>query len=565
MQKIYKSILLCGATLFSVGVVSATELTATKASADSPETTKEDKWNLGQLTGSFETNTIFYTDVQSGSGDPFYGSNNFLKLNYTNGAFSAGIQMEYYPRVLRGYESRFEGIGVPMKFVSYQHKNFSVTIGDYYEQFGSGLLFRAWEDRQLGFNNSIGGGRITFNTDNNSVTAKVIYGFPRDYLHSTGAGYPFIGSLFNDYSTTQILGGDLSISLTKLLFPNSNHNITLEGSGLYRMMHDIPGNYQYAEGLGKNQFSYSARLAYQFKNFSIKGEYVGKGDDYYETKDFLQTTKGGNAQLVEMNYSQSGFTFSGVFRRLFNMQELAYYPSDNSSPLAGNTLNYVPALVQAQTYLLTTINPYIPYVNGEIGGQIDLFYNVKRGTALGGKYGMKLHFNASNYYSLGEALYNVNTDKLSYFDFNFSVDKKWNSNLKTKFQYSHQEMSPDHGETDKINVMDIFVADVTYKFSRTFSLRGELQYLFSKHIDGDWAAALLEANFAPKWSIFASDMYNVGRTKDHYYSIGVSYTQSSMRLAASYGHNREGQICSGGVCRMQPEYTGANIQLTLLF
>ena len=49
------------------------------------------------------------------------------------------------------------------KYISWTDRNYSVTVGDFYEQFGSGLILRAWEDRALGFNNSLGGARVTFN------------------------------------------------------------------------------------------------------------------------------------------------------------------------------------------------------------------------------------------------------------------------------------------------------------------------------------------------------------------------------------------------------------------
>ena len=42
-----------------------------------------------------------------------------------------------------------------MKHLSWQKSGFSVLAGDFFEQFGSGLMFRSWEDRQLGINNSI--------------------------------------------------------------------------------------------------------------------------------------------------------------------------------------------------------------------------------------------------------------------------------------------------------------------------------------------------------------------------------------------------------------------------
>ena len=83
--------------------------------------------------------------------------------------------------------------------------------------------------------------------------------------------------------------------------------------------------------------------------------------------------------------------------------------------------------------------------------------------------------------------------------------------------------------------------------------------------EGDWIAALLEFSVAPRWSFFASDMYNAGMTKIHYYSGGVSYSRSRTRIQLSYGRNRAGYICSGGVCRYSPAYTGVNLLITTSF
>ena len=52
----------------------------------------------GQLSGSFESNSIYYQD-DSGLGaagtapDDRFGSNNYMKLDYMNGRFSAGLQI----------------------------------------------------------------------------------------------------------------------------------------------------------------------------------------------------------------------------------------------------------------------------------------------------------------------------------------------------------------------------------------------------------------------------------------------------------------------------------------
>ena len=44
--------------------------------------------------------------------------------------------------------------------------------------------------------------------------------------------------------------------------------------------------------------------------------------------------------------------------------------------------------------------------SGEVGTQIDLYYNIKKGSALGGKYGIKLAMNYSYWAGL-DAEYNI--------------------------------------------------------------------------------------------------------------------------------------------------------------
>ncbi|MBR5829622.1 MAG: hypothetical protein IKY63_00005, partial [Tidjanibacter sp.] len=109
---------------------------------------------------------------------------------------------------------------------------------------------------------------------------------------------------------------------------------------------------------------------------------------------------------------------------------------------------------------------------------------------------------------------------------------------------------------------------------RKNSVRAELQYLYSNDYEGDWVAALVEYNMAPSLSIFVSDMYNhqrvetdynKGLDKVNYYSIGASYTIDRTRVQLSYGRNRAGMVCSGGVCRYTPAYTGFNLLISSSF
>ncbi len=528
----------------------------------------------GQVSGSFESNSIYYIeDAASGAEAPYaIGSNNYLKVDYTLGRFSAGIQAEYYPEVLQGFQSEFQGFALPNKYVAWNDYNYSVTVGDYYEQFGSGLVLRAWEDRQLGHNNSLGGARFTFNSNDSALSARMVYGVPRDYLNSVGRGYEWGENIFNTYSSTQVAGADINLMISQLLMPESMHNLYIEGSVVGRYEPESTDEFNVADysylGLSQSLFSYSARLGYEYGGFAFKFEHVGKGEDlYFSHKSDSYELKSGNAQLAEMNYSTRGLSLSALFRRLDNMSSLAYRVTDMSAgALPANTINYIPALSQQHTYSLATLNPYAGYADGEVGGQFDIFYNIPRGSALGGRYGVKVHANASSYYTPASALSSSHEEaRLSYRDITVDVEKKWNSKLKTILFVTIQELSPTHGENVATEAQNVFVFDATYRFSNKFSLHSELQYLYSEELSKDWMAALVEANFAPKWSVFVSDMYNHGDSKLHYYSVGAAYTYSMYRIAASYGRNREGMVCSGGVCRWQPAYTGGNLQLSILF
>ncbi len=116
---------------------------------------------------------------------------------------------------------------------------------------------------------------------------------------------------------------------------------------------------------------------------------------------------------------------------------------------------------------------------------------------------------------------------------------------------------------------NIAIADLTYKFTPTKSLRFEYQQLFTHEDRGDWVMGLLEFNIAPKWFFTVFDEYNYGNPdKDmqlHYYSVAMAYVQNTTRIALSYGRQREGLLCVGGVCRAVPAANGVTLTISSNF
>lgn len=502
----------------------------------------------GYLTGSFETNDHIYVADDKNDFTPSedrFASNNYLKLDYYNGNFSAGMQIEGYVPAIIGYPGELSKFALSNIYANWKDENFQITAGTFYDQFGSGLLFRSWEDRLLGLNNAIMGARFAYNWED-KIAFKALWGMPR---------------LGMDISDTQVRGADLSVSLSNIIGWD-NILFSLEGSVLNRFERI---SIDAEEAGGKpNSVGYSGRLNFDWNGFFLKGEYVDLGKKLVNL-----TPKRGNAQLVELGYNGRGLGVTFTGRRLEWMTQKITSKSLSSA----NLISYVPAMSTQYTYMLTTLHPYNPQLgdessfafnSGEIGGQLDAFYNFRRGTAIGGKRGMRVHANFSTYYTLAnEGGYAPGN--LLFRDFSLDVEKQWTKQFKMVLLYSMQEYNPTYGSYKTTWLSNIFVADLLYKWTPTFSTRLELQYLTTHEDKKDWMAALLEVNFAPHWSIFASDMYNHGSTKVHYYNAGVSYTKGRTRVAAGYGRYKEGFICSGGVCRTIPAYTGANFTVTTSF
>ena len=512
----------------------------------------------GYVTGSFETNTNGYVKddrTTSTVPDGNFGSNNYLKLDYYNSRFTAGIQLEGYAPALVGYSSDLKGVNLTNYYVSWKDDYFSITAGTVYDQFGSGLLFRSWEDRAIGLNNAVTGARLTYSY-NDILNVKALWGMPRFGMK---------------HSQTQVKGADASFVISNL-FDIRNTYLALEGSVLDR--YEALDANRRADGCSPNTTGWSARLNAESHGFFLKAEYVDAGQKYYYNTSYagegqMYHRKRGNAQLVETGYNGGGLGVNLSLRRLEWMDSKVV----NDAASNVNMLNYVPALCTQYTYMLTTLHPYgartgeisSRFTNsGEIGGQVDVFYNVRRGTWLGGKRGMKVHANFSTYHTIAEEG-TFKPGNLLFRDMSVDIEKQWTRKFKSVLLWSYQEYTPSYGASKTTYLSNIIVADLLYKFTSSLSARMELQYLFTYEDQKDWMAALLEVNFAPHWSVYAADMYNHGMTKVHYYNGGFSWSKSRTKVALGYGRYKAGYICSGGVCRQIPAYTGANLSVTMMF
>jgi hypothetical protein len=111
--------------------------------------------------------------------------------------------------------------------------------------------------------------------------------------------------------------------------------------------------------------------------------------------------------------------------------------------------------------------------------------------------------------------------------------------------------------------------DYLWIFDRKKSLRMELQYMHTEQDFGSWLWFAAEFSIAPHWIFEISDMWNVvpkkSDKKNHYPTVGVTYSIDSHRFSVRYVKQVEGVVCSGGICRLEPAFSGVRMTVSTQF
>jgi hypothetical protein len=525
----------------------------------------EEVMDRGKIRGNFQVDMQYYEEDSTIGAQEVPEkilSNGFLNLVYTNGKFSAGFRYESYLNALLGYPEGYEGSGLVYRYASFTEDKLSVTVGNFYEQFGNGLIFRTYEERGLGYDNAMDGVRIKYDLFD-GVTLTGVTGKQR---------------LFFDYGEGIVRGFDAEIYLNDAFsfMKESKTRILLGGSAVSKYQADQDSRFV----LPENVASFSGRANITRGKVNLNTEYAYKINDPSADNGFIY--KPGEALFIQTSYSQKGFGLVLAAKRNDNMS----FRSDRNQDQQNLLINYLPALTKQHTYnLLATLYPYATQLNGEVAFQADLIYKFDKGTILGGKNGMDIQLNYSTANNLDTTLLNDDQTKRQgykseyfeigevYFkDFNVKLTKKFSSKVKGRFTYANLVYNQDIIEGKPgapLVYANVGIADVTYKFNIRNALRTEAQFLITEQDNGDWATLLLEYSYSPHWFIAFIDQYNYGNEDPeqqvHYYNGSFGYNNKGNRITLSYGRQRAGIFCVGGVCRVVPASSGLYLSITSSF
>lgn len=531
----------------------------------------------GRFTGNFQGDFQYYLDdskINAASPDELMLMNSYANFSYASGKFSAGFRYEGYLNTLAGFpgeDGRNDGVGIPHRWAMFASDGLEITAGNFYEQFGNGLTLRSYEEKALGIDNSIDGIRVRYNPVM-GVNLTGLVGKQR-YYFDLGPGI------------VRGFDGEVAINdvIPKLM--DKKLRFTLGGSFVSKYQEDADPVYKLPENVGIS----AGRVNVSYGLINLSTEYAYKINDPSGDNNFIY--KPGQSFLSTATYSKKGLGILISTKWVDNMS----FRSDRYASLTDLSINQLPEITKNHTYTLAAYYPYATQPNGEWGAQAEIIYKFKRKSLLGGKYGTIIALNYSRVHNIEKYAINDSTpigakgtdgyntsffsigDELFFQDINVELTKKISKKVKIALTYQNLTINneilqqSDYHHTINANIA---IADITYKFSSRRSLRGEFQGMFvgndddGKQDKGDWAMGLLEFNI-PHFFFTVLDSWNYGNDdpnkRYHYYTLGLGYINGGSRIQLSYGKQRQGVMCVGGVCRTVPASNGVMLSISSTF
>ena len=496
----------------------------------------------------------------------------FALFTYTDGDFEAGMRYENYQNVMLGFPNGFRGEGITYRYARVKRDNWDITVGNFYEQFGSGLIFRSYEERGLGLDNAMDGVRILTKI-NGGIKIKGVLGRQRKYFTK---------------SDGIVRGVDIEWSANELIpILNKKGIITSFGASF---VSKFQRGFDPILNLPENVGSYALRSNLNFKGFSWTNEWAYKINDPSYDNGYIY--RPGEAFISTLTYSKKGLGILASIKRIDNMS----FRSDRNAQQFDLFINFLPPTSEPHTYALPALYPYATQVNGEIGGQFEISYMIPRGTPLGGKYGTRLNFNSAVSNSIDKSVLEDGTRGLEgtqgylsdylklgpirYFqDLNASISHKFSKKYKSQITFYHLEYNKtvlndgvgditilENPGMDSVININAVVWENQFKIPNGQTIRSELQLALADGFRGDMAMALVEWTINHNWTIALQDIFNYGHPtpsrRIHYPILSLIHFNGPTRVQIGYGRQQQGVFCVGGVCRVVPPSSGLSISLT---
>lgn len=525
-------------------------------------------FSQGTLSGDFQMNANFYmrdTNIKA-SGNPLYdnylsGGESWLNLRYAVNGFTFFVRGDgFYNSNLKNPTAAMSDIGIGAWSISKDFNDLSITVGSIYDQVGSGILFRSYEDRALLIDNALVGVELKYKL-NDKIMLKGFTGQQKNNNKVNNSRYEPIIKGFNaegDFNVGQVhlLPG---IGVLDRTLDKDNYNSIVETIKAQDSLHHFTPVY--------NMYGFSGYNTLTYKNFSWYVEGVVKSRETIVDSG-LYLDKPGDIEYTSLSFGKKGMAISVSGKRT---KDFVMRTSPKELLLNG-MLNRQPVIAnQRPERLIARYTPASQDIS-EMAGNVNVILTPSDAATVTLSY---THINT---------LEDLKLYREAYAEANFQGMKSWAFQVGVQYMEYNilaYQVASTHVEHPVLYSLTPFT-EVTYRINDHKSIRAELQYMNTTQDYGSWMFFLLEYNVAPKWSVSVSDMYNVSINKNsdnpnfsdpgfatkgasNYYSIYTAYSKGPHRFSLAYVKQVDGINCTGGVCRYEPAFSGVKATVTTSF
>lgn len=505
----------------------------------------------GHLSGDLMANVNFFQrDTAIGAANnPLYdnylsGGEAWLGLRYSHKGFIATLRMDaFHNSNLYNPVQALNGFGIGAWSLTKEVEKLTITGGYIYDQIGSGILFRSYEDRGLLIDNALVGLRLKYDLTDN-IMVKAFTGQSKFLFER----YKPIIKAFN-------VEGSFTIGDNVFITPGIGAlNRTFAQDNMDKIVSTVnsqPLDTRFVPVYNMYAFTAYNNLSVGNVNWFIEGSY--KTDDVIVKEGIFQKLPG-NVVFTTLGYAIEGFAVNLTGKRTENF-EMRTSPNE---VLIRGLMNWQPIVARLRPQRLMARYTPASLNLSEIAGGADILIAPNEDLSITLNY---THINTLE----NEELY-----REAYAEADYRGWDKVKLHGGVQYMLYNQELYQVKPGVPLVTAITPF-AEVTYIFDSKRSLRLEVEYQHTEQDFGSWIFALAEYNIAPKWSFALSDMYNyapgpnAANGSQHYYNVFVAHTKGPHRFTASYVKQVEGINCTGGVCRYEPAFSGVRLGITSSF
>lgn len=455
---------------------------------------------------------------------------NWFNFDYSAENYSAGFRFEIFqpndpnPAVNRG-KNRYADLAFKYLSVNFSDENSGakITIGNFYEMLGYGLILKSYEDRNIRIDNNLLG--IKINAYYKDLKLIVLSGMPensnaerKDVLHAIDAEYKFMNELRGGFTFASNRPANTSAATSRFLS--------------FRILPRY-GNLQL------------------YSEYGLKYNNDIKANNFNNEKDVI-----GSAFYGNMNFFYESFSVAAEFK---NYDNYLFQTSDG-------TVNYntPPAVRKEYTYMLLNRHPSPLNQANERGFHIEANYNLDFNSFFLLNFGKTKTLSSSSLYQQSLKLNLPERDQLDEFYLQFTRDWSERFASTTAFGYNREL------DANTKNITPIIELKYYYDDVNTFRLIAEHQQTTVVTTNESYFTQVLMLEYlrSPELSIsFVGELQTKEKAAGDVVRKTWKFIQFGYKLfehtdvSLLIGSRQAGNICIGGICRYEPEFNGIEVKM----